>query len=73
MMGQLLELSRAQSSAVVIMLVVVVAAVAYAIGRRSGYRSGYGDADFEHDFDRCPRCGEFLDECDDTEKEDAND
>ena len=25
---------------------------------QSGYRAGYAACDFEHDFDRCPHCGE---------------
>ncbi len=30
------------------------------LGHNMGYRKGYDDCDFEHDFDRCPHCGESL-------------
>lgn len=42
-------------------LLVAMALVTAGVAWWNGYQAGYNACDFEHDFDRCPHCGEFLD------------
>lgn len=45
--------------------------VGFVVGVRHGYRAGYDACDFEHDFDRCPHCKEFLVQGEDDDEDTA--